>query len=104
MFQPWRCSIVSGGGREALPHVAIMAHPSTWLRVLPQGLYCEPGDFFIDPVRLQQDMVEYGKRGEPYFAEPGLIILAEVTPKQIEQAVRGLWRQGYFSNLKPLAD
>jgi putative mRNA 3-end processing factor len=28
-----------------------MAHPSTWLRVLPQGLYCEPGDFFIDPTR-----------------------------------------------------
>ena len=28
-----------------------MAHPATWLRPLPQGLYCEPGDFFIDPVR-----------------------------------------------------
>lgn len=26
-------------------------HPETWLRVLPQGLYCEPGDFFIDPLR-----------------------------------------------------
>ena len=23
----------------------------TWLRVLPQGLYCEPGGFFIDPTR-----------------------------------------------------
>jgi putative mRNA 3-end processing factor len=26
-------------------------HPSNWLRVLPQGLYCEPGGFFIDPVQ-----------------------------------------------------
>jgi putative mRNA 3-end processing factor len=26
-------------------------HPETWLRVLSQGLYCEPGGFFIDPVR-----------------------------------------------------
>ena len=26
-------------------------HPETWLRVLPGGLYCEPGGFFIDPVR-----------------------------------------------------
>jgi putative mRNA 3-end processing factor len=26
-------------------------HPETWLRVTPQGLFCEPGDFFIDPVR-----------------------------------------------------
>ncbi len=28
-----------------------MPHPSTWLKVLPQGLYCEPGGFFIDPTR-----------------------------------------------------
>jgi putative mRNA 3-end processing factor len=28
-----------------------MPHPSTWLKVLPQGLYCEPGDVFIDPLR-----------------------------------------------------
>jgi putative mRNA 3-end processing factor len=28
-----------------------MPHPDTWMRVLPQGLYCEPGDFFIDPLR-----------------------------------------------------
>ncbi|MCW3474403.1 ligase-associated DNA damage response exonuclease [Limobrevibacterium gyesilva] len=26
-------------------------HPETWLKVLPQGLYCEPGGFYIDPVR-----------------------------------------------------
>jgi putative mRNA 3-end processing factor len=28
-----------------------MPHPATWLKVLPEGLYCEPGGFFIDPVR-----------------------------------------------------
>jgi putative mRNA 3-end processing factor len=26
-------------------------HPETWLTPLPAGLYCAPGDFFIDPVR-----------------------------------------------------
>jgi len=26
-------------------------HPATWLRSLPQGLYCEPGGFYIDPLR-----------------------------------------------------
>ncbi len=26
-------------------------HPETWLRVLPDGLFCEPGGFYIDPVR-----------------------------------------------------
>ncbi len=24
-------------------------HPDTWLKVLPEGLFCEPGGFFIDP-------------------------------------------------------
>ncbi|HET6196902.1 MAG TPA: DNA ligase-associated DEXH box helicase, partial [Acetobacteraceae bacterium] len=24
-------------------------YPSQWLRVLPEGLYCEPGGFYIDP-------------------------------------------------------
>ena len=28
-----------------------MPHPETWLKPLPQGLFCEPGGFFIDPVR-----------------------------------------------------
>ncbi|HEY1934599.1 MAG TPA: ligase-associated DNA damage response exonuclease [Acetobacteraceae bacterium] len=27
-----------------------MPHPESWLKVLPQGLYCEPGGFFIDPL------------------------------------------------------
>lgn len=25
--------------------------PETWLRATPAGLYCEPGDFYIDPTR-----------------------------------------------------
>jgi putative mRNA 3-end processing factor len=28
-----------------------MPHPKTWMRVTPEGLYCEPGGFFIDPSR-----------------------------------------------------
>ena len=28
-----------------------MPHPDTWLCVRPEGLYCRPGDFFIDPIR-----------------------------------------------------
>jgi putative mRNA 3-end processing factor len=28
-----------------------MPHPTAWLKVLPQGLYCEPGGFFVDPTR-----------------------------------------------------
>ncbi len=28
-----------------------MQHPDTWLSVRPEGLYCVPGDFYIDPVQ-----------------------------------------------------
>ncbi len=28
-----------------------MPHPDTWLIPRPEGLYCAPGDFFIDPTR-----------------------------------------------------
>ena len=28
-----------------------MPHPDTWLKVLPDGLFCEPGNFYVDPVR-----------------------------------------------------
>jgi putative mRNA 3-end processing factor len=26
-------------------------HPQSWLKTTPNGLYCEPGDFYIDPLR-----------------------------------------------------
>jgi putative mRNA 3-end processing factor len=26
-------------------------HPASWIRVLPEGLYCVPGDFYVDPSR-----------------------------------------------------
>src|SRR5271157_2146889 len=53
---------LSGLGRPLAPrdtlaqpsperHLCSVGHPSTWLRVLPQGLFCVPGDFFIDPTR-----------------------------------------------------
>lgn len=38
-----------------------MPHPDTWLKPLPQGLFCEPGGFFIDPVRpVDRAVVTHG--------------------------------------------
>jgi len=28
-----------------------MPHPDTWMEVRPEGLYCAPGDFYVDPIR-----------------------------------------------------
>jgi putative mRNA 3-end processing factor len=44
-------------------------HPETWLRVLPQGLFCEPGGFFIDPLRAVDRAVI--THGHSDHARPG---------------------------------
>jgi putative mRNA 3-end processing factor len=44
LYGVWRAT----GSRATLFAVP---RPSAWLKALPQGLYCEPGGFFVDPVR-----------------------------------------------------
>jgi hypothetical protein len=56
--------------------------------------------FFIDPVRLGQELKSNIDSGRPYFAEPNLIILPEVTTDAIKKAVEGLARNGFFQHLK----
>jgi putative mRNA 3-end processing factor len=46
-----------------------MPHPDTWLKPLPQGLFCEPGGFFIDPVRAVDRAVI--THGHSDHARPG---------------------------------
>ncbi len=49
--------------------MAAMAHPSTWLKVTPAGLFCEPGGFFIDPTRAVDRAVI--SHGHSDHARPG---------------------------------
>jgi hypothetical protein len=56
---------------------------------------------FMDPVRLAQDLEGEAQTGRPYFAEPGLVVLPEVTTQAILAAVPGLVRDGFFLHLKP---
>jgi hypothetical protein len=58
--------------------------------------------YFSDPIRLQQDMDEAVQQGKPCFAEPGLIIVPEVTLPAIQEAVQFLWKQGFFTELTPV--
>jgi putative mRNA 3-end processing factor len=38
-----------------------MAHPQEWLKVTSTGLYCSPGDFYIDPARpVERAVVTHG--------------------------------------------
>jgi len=61
---------------------------------------CRYAVYFSDPMRLQQDMDEAVQHGKPCFAEPGLIIVPEVTVQTIQDAVQFLWKQGFFASLK----
>ena len=51
-------------------------------------------------MRLQHDVDEEVTSGRPCFAEPGLIVVPEVTVKTIQDAVQFLWTQGFFAHLK----
>lgn len=56
---------------------------------------------FYDAVRLQQDLADETKSGSPFIAEPGLIVLPEVTRKNMEIAVCRLAEEGFFEALRP---
>jgi hypothetical protein len=58
--------------------------------------------FFVDPVRLQQELEMDARSGRAFFAEVNLIVLPEVTIESIQSAVEALANQGYFQQLKPL--
>jgi putative mRNA 3-end processing factor len=45
------------------------AHPGSWLEVRPEGLYCRPGGFFVDPLRPVATAVV--SHGHADHARPG---------------------------------
>jgi hypothetical protein len=73
-----------------------------------QGVTVELADgaryavFFYDPVRLSQDLEGETSAGRPYAAEPGMIVLPQVTRAAINEAVRQLVEGGFFDHLRPL--
>lgn len=57
---------------------------------------------FWDPVRLTQDLEADLKSGRSCIAEPGMIVIPEVTVKNMQAAVGELYSEGYFDRLKSL--
>jgi hypothetical protein len=58
--------------------------------------------FFYDPVRLAQDFEAESTEGRCVLAEPGLVVISEVTRPNIVRAVEELCQRGYFNHLRPL--
>ena len=55
--------------------------------------------FFYDVVRLQQDLEENARLGRPFIADPGMIVVEEITPEAMKHAVEHLSREGFFDHL-----
>ena len=57
---------------------------------------------FYDPVRLRQDLETEFKAGNPCIGEPGLIVVPEVTRKNMEKAICRLVVEGFFESFRPV--
>ena len=68
-------------------------HASRWLKVLPQGLFCEPGGFFIDPLQAVDRAVITHAHSD--HARPGhRAVLATPDTLALMQARLGTKRAG----------
>ncbi|HET6307265.1 MAG TPA: ligase-associated DNA damage response exonuclease [Rhodopila sp.] len=55
-----------------------MPHPQTWLKVLPAGLFCEPGGFFIDPLRaVDRAVITHGHSDHARAGHRAVLATAE---------------------------
>jgi len=58
---------------------------------------------FYDPVRLQQDLEESARHGRAFVADPGLIVLPDITLEAMRAAVQRLAQEGFFERLVPVS-
>ena len=63
---------------------------------------CRYPIFFVDTVRMQQELTVRVNNGEPYYTEPGLVVLPEVTVQAIRDCLPLLWKDHFFDHLKPI--
>jgi hypothetical protein len=57
--------------------------------------------FFCDIVRLAQDLESAKETGRAFIAEPGMIVLDEVTRTNMENAIEHLAEEGFFDRFLP---
>jgi hypothetical protein len=65
---------------------------------------CSYSVVFYDHIRLGQDLEEEVKLGHKFIAEPGMIVLPEVTLENMQFAVNKLEQEGFFAHLVPVED
>lgn len=58
---------------------------------------------FYDPVRLRQELEDGVALGNPFIAEPGLVVIPVVDLESMQTAARALCKEDFFKFMKPLA-
>ena len=91
--------LIVQSGRKLHMQPVMSPHPETWLSVRPEGLYCVPGDFFIDPQRaVPRAIITHGHSDH---ARPGhQAVLATAETLAIMRTRLGEGRAG--GTLQPL--
>ena len=59
--------------------------------------------YFYDPCRLAQELDIDTEHGTPFLAEPGMIVLPEITVEAMESAVERLYQSRFFNYLTPVS-
>jgi hypothetical protein len=57
---------------------------------------------FYDPIRLKQMLDDETAFGTPFLADPGLIVLHDVTRENMERAARELTATDFYDWLRPI--
>lgn len=71
-----------------------MPHPSTWLKTLPQGLFCEPGGFFIDPLRpVDRAIITHGHSDHARPGHQAVLATADTLAVMTARKCDGVSRQ-----------
>ena len=58
--------------------------------------------FFYDPVRLSRDLEFEVRQGNPFVAEPGMIVVPEISETSMREAIFTLFKDGWFDHLRPM--
>jgi hypothetical protein len=58
--------------------------------------------YFIDPVRLKQDLDAEIEMGRPFIAQSGLIVVPEITIPEIKKILSEVASEGFFERFKPV--
>lgn len=58
--------------------------------------------FFYDPITLAQDVEREASRGIPCVAEPGMIVIPEITLENMRSAVARVIAEGFFDHVRPV--